>query len=144
MDDGTYERLADAVSARMAASIRVLFCNRSWALRARASSRSLSAAMISGSLASAVSPSALASPVPGVGHAGTVAAYSVLVCLLKRNTHENDTLAPQKTRGRRAGADTTRGLSGCNYRYPGSGLMTLPPIDVSDLLRFSDSNCNRS
>ena len=25
--------------------------------------------------------------------------------------------------GRRAG-DTTRGLSGCNYRYPGSGLMT--------------------
>ena len=69
-------------------------------------------------------------------------AYSVLVCLLKRNTHENDTLAPQKTRGRRAG-DTTRGLSGCNYRYPGSGLMTLPPIDVSDLLRFSDSNCTK-
>ena len=45
-------------------------------------------------------------------------AYSVLVCLLKRNTHENDTLAPQKTRGRRAG-DTTRGLS----VYPvGSGV----------------------
>ena len=49
-----------------------------------------------------------------------------------RGTHTRKTrLHPKR---HEVGGPVTRHevLSGCNYRYPGSGLMTLPPIDVSD------------